>query len=306
MNTWPSWKGSPMLAREVDRVRLDRWVTLSLAAPLGSVVRAKGGAHIPILMYHSIADDADVDVHPYFRTVTTPRVFKQHVRLLRAKGYQTIGLAEAARLLTQAGDGRHDRFERKVVITFDDAFADVHTTAFPILQDAGYTASVFVPTAFIGREFLNRRRCMNATQLRELHRHGFEIGSHSVSHGKLVALPRDALAQELAHSKQAIEDCIGEQVSLFSYPFRFPEANRRFVAMLSEELLASGYRGGVTTTIGCSGPKDNVLMLPRLPVNDRDDDALLGAKLAGHYDWLRLGQRVGKYCREWVQPRRAA
>jgi peptidoglycan/xylan/chitin deacetylase (PgdA/CDA1 family) len=289
---------------EVDRKRLDRWITLSLAAPLGSVARLGVGARIPILMYHGISDDADVDVHPYFRTVTTPRVFEQHVRLLRREGYQTIGLSEAARVLFETRDGQRDRFKRKVVITFDDAFADVYTTAFPVLQEAGYTASVFVPTDFIGREFFNRRPCMNAVQLRELHRRGFEIGSHSVSHGELVALGRNALARELAHSRHVLEDCIGDKVGVFSYPFRFPEANRRFVDMLTELLLASGYRAGVTTSIGRSGPKDNVLLLPRIPVNDRDDDALLSAKLAGHYDWLRLGQRVGKYCREWVKPRR--
>jgi peptidoglycan/xylan/chitin deacetylase (PgdA/CDA1 family) len=291
---------------EVDRARLDRWITLSLAAPLGSMARVGASARIPILMYHGIADDADVNVHPYFRTVTTPRVFEQHVSLLRREGYQVIGLSDAARLLFDARGGQRNRFERKVVITFDDAFADFYATAFPVLHEAGYTASVFVPTDFIGRKFFNRQPCMNAVQLRELHRHGFEIGSHSASHGKLVALGRNALARELAQSRRVLEDCIGDKVSLFSYPFRFPEANHRFVDMLTELLLASGYDAGVTTSIGRSGPKDNVLRLPRIPVNDRDDDALFSAKLAGHYDWLRIGQSVGKYCREWVMPARPA
>jgi peptidoglycan/xylan/chitin deacetylase (PgdA/CDA1 family) len=293
-----------MLAPDIDRTRLDRWLTLSLAAPLNAIVRGSSVGQIPVLMYHSIAGDADVSVHPYFRTVTTPRVFQQHIELLQREGYASIGLAAAAELLQQPSDEQPGDIEHKVVITFDDAFADVYTTALPVLQSAGFTASVFVPSAFIGKRFINGRACLDAVQLRELGKHGFEIGSHSVSHRKLVELDREALAGELTHSKRQIEDCTGQQVDLFSYPFRFPEANGHFVQTLGELLQASGYRAGVTTSIGRSCAKDNPLFLPRLPVNDRDDTALLRAKLAGDYDWLRIGQRVGKYCRELFKPGR--
>ncbi len=287
-----------MPAPDIDRRRLDRWLTLSLAAPLNGVVRANSARRVPVLMYHSIADDADAGVHPYFRTVTTPQVFQQQIELLKREGYTTIGLAAAAALLQQPFDERADSSDRKVVITFDDAFADVHTTALPVLERAGFSATVFVPSAFIGRRFLGGRACMDAVQLRVLVAHGFEIGSHSVSHCKLVELDRKALAGELADSKRQVEDCTGQEVNLFSYPFRFPEANRHFVRTLGELLQSSGYRAGVTTSIGRSCAKDDPLFLPRLPVNDRDDSALLLAKLAGHYDWLRVGQSVSKYCRE--------
>ena len=114
------------------------------------------------------------------------------------------------------------------------------------------------------------------------------------------------LAAELSGSKSAIEDIVGREVTLFSYPFRFPEENSRFTGALARLLDECGYRGGVTTAIGRSSRQDNPRFLPRLPVNDCDDDALLRAKLVGHYDWLRSGQRLYKQARAFWQRRVSA
>ena len=37
-----------------------------------------------------------------------------------------------------------------IVLTFDDGFRNFYTEAFPVLQQHGFTATVFLPTAFIG------------------------------------------------------------------------------------------------------------------------------------------------------------
>jgi peptidoglycan/xylan/chitin deacetylase (PgdA/CDA1 family) len=291
-----------MLAPEIVQSRFDRWLTLSVAAPLTTW---RGGAthnRIPVLMYHSVADEVDADVHPYFRTVTTPRIFARHMRLLRCEGFEAVTLSEAAALLADRERGAGAPLTRKVVITFDDGFYDFREAALPILLRAGYTATVFVSSGFIGQRFLTGRPCLRASDLHELAALGIEIGSHSHTHTKLVELNRSGLEAELRGSRATLEDCTGRAVTTFSYPYRFPEANLRFTAMLAELLPASGYAAGVTTSIGRSGPRDNRLFLPRLPVNDCDDDTLFGAKLAGHYDWLRFGQCASKYSKRLLQP----
>jgi peptidoglycan/xylan/chitin deacetylase (PgdA/CDA1 family) len=281
-------------------MRLDRALTLALFGPLG---RLRGdGVGIPILMYHSISCELDADRHPYFRTVTTPDTFRHQIEMLRADGYQGITLSQAIDLVA---DSPSSASARKVVITFDDGFRDFVAAAFPALWDAGFKATVFMPSAFIGRAFIDGRKCLDAAEMRALADQGIEFGSHSATHRRLVELSGAELRAELLDSKAAIEDACGRAVKTFSYPYRFPEQNTRFVAWLGQQLDDCGYQAGVTTAIGRAQPHDDPRFLPRLPVNECDDPALLRAKVSGGYDWLRSGQRLRKRSRalwqNWVR-----
>jgi peptidoglycan/xylan/chitin deacetylase (PgdA/CDA1 family) len=60
---------------------------------------------------------------------------------------------------------------------------------------------------------------MSAVQLREIHALGMTIGSHTVSHPKLAALGPERQRRELADSKAALEDLLGEQVGHLCYPY---------------------------------------------------------------------------------------
>jgi peptidoglycan/xylan/chitin deacetylase (PgdA/CDA1 family) len=295
----------------LPRLRLDRVVSLALAGPLGqglrgvrrgltSRARAADETPIPVLMYHSIADDVDTSVHPYFRTVTSAARFAEQVQHLCDQGYQGVTLADAASRL-QGAHRAGDAVRKPVVLSFDDGFRDFHTTAMPVLQAAGFSATVFVSTDFIGKPFLTGRPCLNTHELRELCASGIELGSHSASHRRLVDLSLHELAQEVRVSKQSLQDITGKAVHSFSYPYRFPQQNQTFTNTLAELLKEAGYRAGVTTTLGRAAVVDDPLFLPRLPVNDCDDMALFAAKLNGHYDWLRSGQVLGKHSRAWMQ-----
>jgi peptidoglycan/xylan/chitin deacetylase (PgdA/CDA1 family) len=287
-----------MATPDTSVLRLDRWLTLHVVAPLAAIAPAQHASAavpaIPILMYHSIADDLDDTLPPYFRTVTTPARFARQIAELYAQGYAAITLSEAIRLLD---DHDAEQLARKVVLTFDDGFRDFHSDAYPVLERVGYTATVFVASAYIGRPFLTGRDCLTRQQVRALSALGIEFGSHSVSHRRLVDVSYQELAAELAVSKQTIEDITGQAVTLFSYPYRFPEQDRAFTRTLGELLDQSGYQAGVTTTIGRSSAQDDPRFLPRLPMNDCDDSALLRAKLDGHYDWLHTAQRWRKQSR---------
>jgi peptidoglycan/xylan/chitin deacetylase (PgdA/CDA1 family) len=272
--------------------RLDRILTLYCFGPLSGLNPAKSPA-IPILMYHSISD-SDERVHPYYRVNTRAGVFADHMRHLAEQGYRTISLREAA----DAGPGN-----RSVVITFDDGFSDFYFEAFPILKKHGFRATVFLATAFVGgRPFLGRR-CLDWAQVRELHTAGVTFGSHTHTHPQLWGLPRGAVARELRQSKSLIEDKLGSPVTDFSYPYRFPEENGGFTALIGDELRSAGYARGVTTMIGRHRSGDGALFMKRLPVNSGDDIALLDAKLCGGYDWLHGPQYAVKRVRAIMRGR---
>src|ERR1700722_19654585 len=110
--------------------RLDRLLTLNFFQPFCRSNSEKNNSALPLLMYHSISDEPEENVPPYYRTATSPKLFAAHMALLEAQGYEVLGL--------QAG---LEKFHRKnsagaklAVITFDDAFQDFYTAALPVLQ----------------------------------------------------------------------------------------------------------------------------------------------------------------------------
>lgn len=263
-------------------MRADAFITLNVVQPLRRLFPPKG-RRVPILMYHSISDRPEAG-HPYFWTVTSPRVFAMHMRYLKENGYTVVTISDALDYI----DGKRDFASQPVVITFDDGFADFYANAFPVLAGCEFTAMMYLPTSFIGRTARSFRgvECLTWSQVRELHRAGIEFGSHTVSHAKLVTLPSRQVEDEVRRSRETIEQEASFAVTSFAYPFAFPEHRVVFTGMLRNVLTSSGYRNGVCTSLGVATAKGDRFFTKRLPLNDCDGEGLLQAKLDGAYDWL--------------------
>jgi peptidoglycan/xylan/chitin deacetylase (PgdA/CDA1 family) len=279
-------------------MRLDRLITLRLFYPLNQFVRRHRRLGIPILMYHSISDDEEKSVHPYYRVNTVPSVFKSHMAFLAENHFQVIGLSHAIRILCdQLDDSPLSSGSRYAVVTFDDGFLDFYKEAYPILKNYHFTADVFLPVSFITdhRQNFKNKGCLTWSEIRELRKEGISFGSHTMTHPQLRFLQPDDIRYELKNSKEIIEDRIGGKIDLFSYPYAFPE-DKKFKAYIGKSLEECGYKGGVSTMIGLADKKDERFFLKRLPINSDDDIPLFRAKLAGAYDWLAVPQRIYKTC----------
>jgi len=187
-------------------------------------------------------------------------------------------------------------------LTFDDGFRDFHTAAFPVLQRHGFSATMYLPTAFIGdsRKEFNSREYLTWGEVAELHAARIEFGSHTVNHPTLAELSWPDIETELRESKTAIEHRLGYAITSFAYPYAYPQENRGFTGRLTETLRGQGYRNCVTTVVGRARPGDNPFCLSRLPVNSADDARFLSAKLEGAYDWLARPQALKKNVRHWL------
>jgi peptidoglycan/xylan/chitin deacetylase (PgdA/CDA1 family) len=273
--------------------RFDRYLTLSVFHPLNRVGFGKTEKCVPILMYHSVSDDPETGVNPYYRLATSPQRFAEQMQWLSDFGYMGVSLEAAlAHLASGKTNGR-----RPVAITFDDGFRDFHTAAWPVLQRHHFSATMYLPTAFIAthRKSFRNKECLTWREVRELRAQGARFGSHTVNHPKLHDLSPDQIAVELAESKATIEHELGEEISSFAYPYAFPQEDRAFTKMFSEQLLAQGYRSCATTAIGRTRAGDDPLRLKRLPANTCDDQPLFAAKLNGAYDWLAVPQSLVRY-----------
>lgn len=278
-------------------MRVDRFLTLYFFHLLRKTSPRRKGIRVPILMYHSISDAPEEVSHPYFKTNTSPRVFAEHMSMLREQSYSVISLSSAVELFahdSQPATGK------PVVLTFDDGFADFRTEAFPVLQEFGFCATVFLPTGFIsdgGRSFKGKR-CLRWSEIRELSAPGVQFGSHSVTHPKLRDLHWGQVETEIKESTKVIEDKLGTRVESFSYPYAFPEKDDRLIAQLKTLLVELGYKNGVTTKIGTATNSDDRLFLRRIPVNSEDDPGFFRSKLEGGYDWVQKIQEAYKYLKK--------
>lgn len=272
-------------------LRLDRAGTLYIPGQLFRWLSG-GDRRIPILMYHSVADEDESALRQYYRIATTPPQFLNQMTWLHEQGYRAVSIGSAVRML-QTG---RSSAEKLVVITFDDGYLNFCQHAYPALERFGFTATIFLPTASIAEQSLtfNRRLCMTWGNVRDLQRHGISFGSHTVSHPQLYALDQEQIREEVLRSRQTIEDQTGSAVDSFAYPYAFPQTDKPFKVMLRRILEECGYRYGVCTRIGRAGVASDPLFLERLPVNSADDPALLEAKMEGAYDWVGGLQSLAK------------
>ncbi len=252
-------------------------------------------------MYHSISDEPEENISPYYRTATSPEIFAAHMELLRSQGYEVLGLRAALEKIHRGNSA----VAKLAVITFDDGFRDFYTAALPVLRQNNFGATVFLPTSFIGQERrdFKGRVCMTWNEVRESQKSGIEFGSHTVNHPKLYDLDLPQIRAELKESKATIEKELGQPARAFAYPYAFPSADRAFVKVFVETLEETGYDCCVTTKIGLAAKKDNPFTLKRLPINSADDEALFLAKLSGAYDWLARPQETFKTMKSFISRR---
>ena len=291
--------------------RFDRFLTLYIFHFLYTSFLPRKEGRIPILMYHSISDAPEKAHHPYFKTNTSPRVFAEHMKFLHESNYAVILLPEAVDIITrnpEPANRRHCLTTRNsqlvtcnpVVLTFDDGFADFYTEAFPILQEYGFCATVFLPTGFIsdGECCFKDKRYLRWGEIRELAKSRIEFGSHTVTHPQLRDLDWSQVEQEIRESRGIIEDKIGEKVESFSYPYAFPAENECLKERLKNLLVKLGYKNGVTTSVGTAVRGDDPFFLKRIPINSDDDTVFFKAKLEGRYDWIQPIQKGYKILRK--------
>lgn len=139
---------------------------------------------------------------------------------------------------------------REFVIAFDDGYDCVREYAWPILQELGFSATIFIPTGYLGRWndwdhqlFGSRFRHLDADAIRELAEDGWEIGSHTHIHCSLTNLPSADLQKELVRSKSILEKITSEPVISLSVPFG------RHNYLVLDAAKAAGYQHIVTPAL---------------------------------------------------------
>lgn len=106
------------------------------------------------------------------------------------------------------------------------------------------------------------------------------IGSHGVSHDDLSRKATTHVLGELVDSKKYLEDLMGKEVNLFSYPHGGIFQN-------STEILRDvGYSYAFTSKMAPVVEGANEFLIPRVEIWGGDSVSELKEKMGGHWDWL--------------------
>jgi peptidoglycan/xylan/chitin deacetylase (PgdA/CDA1 family) len=216
---------------------------------------------IPILLYHSIADDATPQ---YRRWSVPPDMFVQQMAYLQAHHYVPISVTQ---LICGMLDPSIRLPERLVVLTFDDGFADFYTNALPVLQRYGFAATLYITTALIEdrRHWLhklghNGRSGLSWSQIVEITSAGVECGAHTHTHPQLDTIPLVAAREEIIYSKTKLEQQLGQEVVSFAYPHGY------YTAAVRQLVQEAGYSSACAVKHALSSMTDDRFALARLIV----------------------------------------
>lgn len=212
---------------------------------------------VPVLAYHAI--------HPDNSSITIPPdEFKQQMKWLKLGGYNVISLRSLVEAIRN-GDPIGDRC---VVITFDDAFECIYTFAKPVLEEFGFTSTIFVVTDFCGgkndwpgqQDGVPILPTLTWEQIVEMDRSIFDFGAHSSTHPRLDLIDTSELGREIEHSKLNLERHLGHEADLFAYPYGW--YNDQVLSLVRRIFLA-----GVSTRLAYASSESDPYLIERIDIN---------------------------------------
>ncbi len=110
---------------------------------------------------------------------------------------------------------------KEVILNFDDGYESQYTNAKPILDKYGYKATFYIICNYVGdgEGHDNSNVRMSWEDITELHKEGYDIGSHSMDHKDLSQMSEKMINFEVGQSKQCLLDHGINNPTSFAYPF---------------------------------------------------------------------------------------
>ena len=261
-------------------------------------VRLAGGplgkGPVLILCYHAISDlSHDPVLKPY---AVPASLFRRQLDHLLRRGYRFVSGEEFSAFI--AGHGLLPR--KPALLTFDDCYEDLLSTALPMLQARGAPALAFAVTGIpsFSNEWdqrAGRARMMLLDQpgLVSAAEGGIEIGAHSRTHAHLTQLDKATLTSETAGCMADMTEMGLPIPRFFAYPYGEETPSVR------DSLKRSGYQAGFSLGFRRFVRGTDPFAIPRVEIRSSD---------AGLRFWLKtsiphLAWSVRRFLRHGIRQR---
>ena len=201
-------------------------------------------------LYHRFGDSR------YPSTNISRKDFEAHLTWLKAHDFQVLSLSDAI-------DYRKSdkEYRKTVVITIDDGYASFYENALPLLKKFGFPATLFVNTETVGGNDY-----MGWNEIKEVQKHGIEIGNHTHSHAYFLNQPEDerytAFENEVMLAQQLIKENTDTTPEVFAYPYGELDIKMR------EVIEKLGFKAAAAQNSGVIYAGTNLMQCPRFPMSE--------------------------------------
>ena len=212
---------------------------------------------VPILVYHDLGSPPPAENYPGL--YVSDAEFEADMAWLHQQGYQAVTLDE----MMNAWFHGATLPAKPIVITFDNGYIPQATFAPSVLSQYGWPGVLNEIT----------EGHLNNARLESLIKIGWEIDSHSLTHPDLTTLGAAALQQQVAGSRQFLQQTFHIPVNSFCYP------SSKYNATVIAAVKAAGYTNAVTENTGYA-TRDEVYTLPRFEIEGGQGVSGLAADLS--------------------------
>jgi len=173
-------------------------------------------SQVVVLCYHRFEDK------PKDSLAIKPSEFEAHMQTLKDNGITVIPMADF--LAWRRGEKGIPA--KSAIVSIDDGYISGYAVAWPILKKFDYPFTMFIYTDYVKGGPKSGGQSISWDQLAEMRDAGVDIQSHTVSHSSLNARKgkndeqyRAWLKNELAGSKEILEQHLGIQIKAIAYPY---------------------------------------------------------------------------------------
>jgi peptidoglycan/xylan/chitin deacetylase (PgdA/CDA1 family) len=196
-------------------------------------------SQVIVLCYHRFEDK------PKDSLAIKPSEFEAQMQVLKDNGISVISMADF--LAWKRGEKSIP--PKSAIVSIDDGYISGYSVAWPILKKFGYPFTMFIYTDYVKGGPKSGGQSISWQQLGEMRDAGVDIQSHTVSHSSLNAKKGKSdeqyqawLKNELAGSKEILEQNLGIQVKAIAYPYGLHnEAVREAVKQAGYEVAFTVY-----------------------------------------------------------------
>jgi peptidoglycan/xylan/chitin deacetylase (PgdA/CDA1 family) len=198
--------------------------------------------------------------------VVSPAAFARQMATLRALGFHGLSMKDLLPYLVGQKQGR------VFGITFDDGYENNLRCALPVLRRFGFSSTCYVVADRVGQcNDWDRQRgvpqvpLMTVAQMQSWVDAGQEIGSHTLTHPELSALPAVQQQREIVGARWALEGMIRQPGGVRSFCYPYGAFDQESISSAKE----AGYDTATTTMRGRVGRHHgrDLMTLPRVLVS---------------------------------------
>lgn len=162
---------------------------------------------LPILMWHKILPESKDQL------TITESDFKLQLSELQKKGFTPISLSELKEI--------PPHIEKPILLTFDDAYENNATYAYPHLKINQMKAAMFLPVSHLGKSNTwdeGEEKLLNFNQL-PLYQDIFDYGLHSYAHTPYSKYERKEISDDIYRCYEELEKNQITYFKMLAYPY---------------------------------------------------------------------------------------